>query len=154
MRLPPMSLSKWTKDARKNSRKSFSSGNNRQTVWVTTYDSDDAVDIIREMNETNERILSHIEDAEQAGDIVDLLKYDEDTAGGLMGTEMVIVNENWSMPRMSEMRIGRKIWTKSYVYVVDDDQRLRGVFVEDLITDPSYRSEARDEERTDIRPCE
>ena len=30
-----------------------------------------------------EEILSHIEDIEQAGDIVDLLKYDEDTAGGL-----------------------------------------------------------------------
>ena len=51
-------------------------------------DSDDAVDIIREMDEDKqEEVLSHIEDIEQAGDIVDLLKYDEDTAGGLMGTE-------------------------------------------------------------------
>ena len=50
--------------------------------------------------DTQEEILSHIEDVEQAGDIVDLLKYDEDTAGGLMGTEMIVVNENWSMPKM------------------------------------------------------
>ena len=54
-----------------------------------------------------EEVLSHIEDIEQAGDIVDLLKYDEDTAGGLMGTEMVIVNENRSMPEcLKEMHPG------------------------------------------------
>ena len=42
---------------------------------------------------------------EQAGDIIDLMKYDEDTAGGLMGTEMIVVNENWSMPEcIKEMR--------------------------------------------------
>ena len=65
-------------------------------------DSDDAVDIIREMNEDKqEEVLSHIEDIEQAGDIVDLLKYDEDTAGGLMGTEMVIVTKTGVCP-MSE----------------------------------------------------
>ena len=75
--------------------------------FVDYMDSDDAVDIIREMDEDKqEEVLSHIEDIEQAGDIVDLLKYDEDTAGGLMGTEMVIVNENWSMPEcLREMRL-------------------------------------------------
>ena len=56
---------------------------------------------MRELDEdTQEEILSHIEDVEQAGDIVDLLKYDEDTAGGLMGTEMIVVNENWSTAQM------------------------------------------------------
>ena len=74
--------------------------------FVDNMDSDDAVDLMRELDEdTQEEILSHIEDVEQAGDIVDLLKYDEDTAGGLMGTEMIVVNENWSMPKcIEEMR--------------------------------------------------
>ena len=46
--------------------------------FVDYMDSDDAVDIIREMDEDKqEEVLSHIEDIEQAGDIVDLLKYDE-----------------------------------------------------------------------------
>ena len=102
---------------------------------------DDAVDIIREMDEDKqEEVLSHIEDIEQAGDIVDLLKYDEDTAGGLMGTEMVIVNENWSMPEcLKEMRIQAEDMDEIYyVYVVDDDQRLRGVFpLKKMITSPS-----------------
>ena len=42
-------------------------------------------------------LLSHMEDLEQAGDIVDLLHYDEDTAGGLMAKELVMVNENWTV---------------------------------------------------------
>ncbi len=104
-------------------------------------DSDDAVDIIREMDEEKqEEILSHIEDIEQAGDIVDLLKYDEDTAGGLMGTEMVVVNENWSMPEcLKEMRHQAEEMDEIYyVYVVDDDERLKGVFpLKKMITSPS-----------------
>ncbi len=109
--------------------------------FVDYMDSDDAVDIIRDMDEEKqEEVISHIEDIEQAGDIVDLLKYDEDTAGGLMGTEMVIVNENWSMPEcLREMRIQAEDMDEIYyVYVVDDDERLRGVFpLKRMITSPS-----------------
>ncbi len=104
-------------------------------------DTDDAVDIIREMDEEKqEEVLSHIEDIDQAGDIVDLLKYDEDTVGGIMGTEMVIVNENWSMPEcLKEMRLQAEEMDEIYyVYVVDDDERLRGVFpLKKMITSPS-----------------
>lgn len=104
-------------------------------------DTDDAVDIIREMDEDKqEEVLSHIEDIDQAGDIVDLLKYDEDTAGGIMGTEMVTVNENWSMPEcLKEMRQQAEEMDEIYyVYVVDDDERLRGVFpLKKMITSPS-----------------
>ncbi len=104
-------------------------------------DTDDAVDIMREMDEEKqEEVLSHIEDIDQAGDIVDLLKYDEDTAGGIMGTEMVVVNENWSMPEcLREMRQQAEDMDEIYyVYVVDDDERLRGVFpLKKMITSPS-----------------
>ena len=95
--------------------------------FVDYMDSDDAVDIIRDMDEDKqEEVLSHIEDIEQAGDIVDLLKYDEDTAGGLMGTEMVTVNENWSMPEcLREMRQQAEEMDEIYyVYVIDDDEFL------------------------------
>ncbi|KAA6332566.1 Magnesium transporter MgtE, partial [termite gut metagenome] len=109
--------------------------------FVDYMDTDDAVDLMRELDEDKqEEVLSHIEDIEQAGDIVDLLKYDEDTAGGLMGTEMVIVNENWSMPEcLKEMRQqAEKLDEIYYVYVIDDDGRLRGVFpLKKMITSPS-----------------
>ena len=109
--------------------------------FVDNMETDDAVDLMRELDEdTQEEILSHIEDVEQAGDIVDLLKYDEDTAGGLMGTEMIVVNENWSMPKcIDEMRKQAEDMDEIYyVYVIDDDERLRGVLpLQKLITNPS-----------------
>ena len=109
--------------------------------FVDYMDTDDAVDLMRELDEEKqEEILSHIEDIEQAGDIVDLLKYDEDTAGGLMGTEMVVVNENWSMPEcLKEMRQqAEQLDENYYVYVIDDENRLQGVFpLKKMITSPS-----------------
>lgn len=109
--------------------------------FVDNLETDDAVDLIRELDEdTQEEVLSHIEDVEQAGDIVDLLKYDEDTAGGLMGTEMIVVNENWSMPQcIEEMRKQAEEMDEIYyVYVIDDDERLLGVLpLQRLITNPS-----------------
>lgn len=104
-------------------------------------DTDDAVDLIQQLDEDDrEEILSHIDDVEQAGDIIDLLKYDEDTAGGLMGTEMIVVNENWSMPEcIKEMRMqAEEMDEVYYIYVVDNDYKLRGIFpLKKMITHPS-----------------
>ncbi len=109
--------------------------------FVDNMDTDDAVDLIRGLDEdTQEEVLSHIEDVEQAGDIIDLLRYDEDSAGGLMGTEMIVVNENWSMPQCIEemRRQAEEMDEIYYVYVVDDDERLSGVLpLKRLITNPS-----------------
>lgn len=104
-------------------------------------DTDEAVDLIQELDEEDrDEILSHIDDVEQAGDIIDLLKYDEDTAGGLMGTEMIVVNENWSMPEcIKQMRMQAEDMDEIYyVYVVDNDDKLRGILpLKTLITHPS-----------------
>lgn len=108
---------------------------------VEELDTDDAVELIKELDEEErEEVISLIEDVEQAGDIVDLLQYDEDTAGGMMGTEMIVVNENWSMPEcLKEMRIQAEDMDEVYnIYVVDNDNRLRGVLpLKKMITHPS-----------------
>ena len=108
---------------------------------IENLDTDDAVDLIQQLDEgEREEILSHIDDVEQAGDIIDLLKYDEDTAGGLMGTEMIVVNENWSMPEcIKQMRLQAEDMDEIYyVYVVDNDYRLRGTFpLKKMLTHPS-----------------
>ena len=68
-----------------------------------------------------------------------LLKYDEDTAGGLMGTEWNR-KRNWSMPEcLKEMRQqAEELDDIYYVYVIDDDERLRGIFpLKKMITSPS-----------------
>lgn len=57
-----------------------------------------------------------------------------------MGTEMIVVNENWSMPEcIRQMRLQAEDMDEIYyVYVVDDDDRLRGVLpLKKLITHPS-----------------
>ena len=104
-------------------------------------DTDDAVDLIQQLDEEDrDEVLSHIDDVEQAGDIIDLLKYDEDTAGGLMGTEMIVVNENWSMPEcIKQMRLQAEDMDEIYyVYVVDNDYRLRGTLpLKMMLTHPS-----------------
>ena len=109
--------------------------------YIDHLDTDDAVDLIQDLDEEDrDEVLSHIDDVEQAGDIIDLLKYDEDTAGGLMGTEMLVVNENWSMPEcIKQLRMQAEDMDEVYyVYVVDNDDRLRGTLpLKKLITHPS-----------------
>ena len=109
--------------------------------FIDILDTDDAVDLIQELDkEDREEVIQHIDDVEQAGDIVDLLQYDEDTAGGLMGTEFIAVNENWSMPEcLKEMRRqAADLDEIYYVYVIDDDNRLKGILpLKKMITDPS-----------------
>ncbi len=91
--------------------------------------SDDAADIIGELpEEQKEEVISQIEDVEHAKDIVDLLRYDEDTAGGLMGKELIKVNENWTNLRcVREMRRQAENFDKVHtIYVVDDNEVLKG----------------------------
>lgn len=109
--------------------------------FIDLLDTDDAVDLIQELDkDEREEVIQHIDDVEQAGDIVDLLKYDKDTAGGLMGTELIEVNENMSMPEcISAMRRQAEDLDDIYnVYVVDNDQRLKGVLpLKKMVTHPS-----------------
>ena len=104
-------------------------------------DANDAVDVIQELDEEDrEDVIKHIDDVEQAGDIVDLLQYGEDTAGGHMSTEMIVVNENMSMPDcIKAMRQQAEDMDEIYnIYVVDDDNRLKGIFpLKTTITNPS-----------------
>ena len=92
--------------------------------FIDHMDSDDAADIIGDMDEEKKQeVLLHLDDVEQAGDIVDLLAYDEDTAGGLMGKEMIEVNENWTiLTCLKELgKQADEVDEVYYLYVVNDD---------------------------------
>ena len=101
-------------------------------------DSDDAADIIAELpDDIVQQVISEIEDREHAQDIVDLLKYPENSAGGLMAKELVKVNENWNvLTCVKEMRAQAENVTRVHsIYVVDDDERLLGrLSLKDLLT--------------------
>ncbi|WP_291275814.1 magnesium transporter [Flavobacterium sp.] len=101
-------------------------------------DTDDAADIIAELPQKKKaEVISELEDVEHAKDIVDLLRYDENTAGGIMAKELVKVNENWNvLTCVKEMRLQAENVTRVHsIYVVDDEDRLKGrLSLKDLLT--------------------
>lgn len=92
-------------------------------------DSDDAVDILGELSQREQvEVIAEMED-DDAAELVDLLNYDEDTAGGLMQTEYIQARENWPVNRaVIELRRQAEDVDKVYtIYVVDALDRLVGV---------------------------
>ena len=92
-------------------------------------DTDDAADLISELPEEKKReVLSNLEDLDLAKDLADLLTHAEGTAGALMATELVKVNENWTVLRcVREMRRqAEDVDVVHAVYVVDDNDVLLG----------------------------
>ena len=110
--------------------------------FIEFMESDDAADVMADLDEdVQDEILQHIDDKEQAGDIADLLEYDEDTAGGIMATELVAVNENWTVQTcLKEISIqAEDIDEIYYVYIVDDNHILKGVLsLKKLIMMPTH----------------
>ncbi|MDR0982786.1 MAG: magnesium transporter [Culturomica sp.] len=97
--------------------------------FIYNMDTDDAADVMGSMpEEQRDEIFSHMDDVEQAGDIVELLNYDEDTAGGLMAKELAVVNENWTvLTCLRELSRQAEHLDEIYnIYVVDDDDKLKG----------------------------
>lgn len=93
-------------------------------------DSDDAADILGEFSEEQiQEVISQMEDDEAAEDIVDLLNYDEDTAGGLMQKEFIQARVDWPVNRcLVELRRQAEDVEKVYtIYVVDDLNKLVGL---------------------------
>ena len=97
--------------------------------FIDNMESDDAADIISEFDDDRKQeVLSHIEDVNSAGNIVDLLNYEEGTAGSLMAKELIKVKESWDVPTClrSMRRQAGEVDDVYYVYVVDNDGILKG----------------------------
>ncbi|MEX2579402.1 MAG: magnesium transporter [Verrucomicrobiales bacterium] len=100
--------------------------------------SDDVVDLLGQISaERLDEIMNHLPPTE-AREISDLLEYDEDTAGGIMQTEVISVSEELTIAETIEKLRSMEDMTSSeglfYVYVTDQNKRLRGVLrVRDLL---------------------
>lgn len=92
-------------------------------------DSDDAADILGELPVERQREIIEAMDKQDAAPIVDLLNYDEDTAGGLMQKEFIKAKEYWPVNKcVIELRKQAEEVEKVYtIYVVDKDDCLVGV---------------------------
>lgn len=101
-------------------------------------ETNDAADIIGELSKDRKaEVISELQDIEHAKSIVDLLRYDENSAGGIMHKELVKVNENWNvLTCVKEMRIQAENISRVHsIYVVDDENKLKGrLSLKDLLT--------------------
>jgi len=101
-------------------------------------DTDDAADVIAELDEEiQQAVIQKIEDEEHAADIVELLKYDDDTAGALMAKELVQVKETWTVAGcVREMRRQAENVTRVHsIYVTNKEGKLIGrLSLKDLLT--------------------
>jgi len=114
-------------DVRTNFLKNFTSEEVAQ--YVNLMNSDDAVDILNEQKvQSREEIISFLDNEEKAAEIIDLLHYEEDSAGGLMGKELIKVNVNWQVRQCIEeiRRQAENVEQVYAIYVVDDRDILVG----------------------------
>ena len=109
---------------------------------VTQMTPDERADVLEELDqETADDILDELP-AEARRATKALLAFDPDTAGGLMTTEFVAVNERLSAEEaLTEVRAiargGRKEMLYA-VYVVDDEGRIKGVLsIKELLAAPA-----------------
>lgn len=98
------------------------------TEVVNQLDSDDAADILNELPiKTSEEIIAGL-DPDLKSQVIDLLRYDENVAGGLMAKELIKARADWNVVQcVEEIRKQAENVTKFYtVYVVDDADKLLG----------------------------
>lgn len=102
---------------------------NRLTKIIDEMESDDAADIISELDEDDTKKILESIDLEDSENIRKLLKYDEESAGGLMQTEIIAVSAQSKRDKLIEdIRKNReKVENIHYVYVVDECNRLLGL---------------------------
>ncbi len=105
---------------------------------IEEMDTDDAADVVAELDDhIQKKVIEKIEDEEHASDIVELLTYEEDTAGALMAKELVKVKETWTVAScVREMRKQAENVTRVHsIYVTDKDDKLKGrLSLKDLLT--------------------
>ncbi|MFC0261636.1 magnesium transporter [Fontibacter flavus] len=96
---------------------------------IDQMESDDAVDILILMpTKEREDVISYLQEKEKSANILDLLRYDEYSAGGLMAKEFIKANQNWNVVQTIEeiRRQAEKVEKIYSIYVVDNKQHLLG----------------------------
>ncbi|WP_194777321.1 magnesium transporter [Pararhodonellum marinum] len=131
-------------------------------LLIDQMESDDAADILNLLPvKDREDVISNLQEKEKSAYILDLLRYEEDSAGGLMAKEFIKANQNWNVIQtIEEIRRQAENVEKIYsIYVVDNKQHLLGrvslkkiilasantkiadIYEDDLISVPTYMDE-------------
>jgi len=97
---------------------------------IEQLESDDAADLLGELpHDQAQKVIAHMQDGEAIEEVVDLLNYDEDTAGGLMQKEFIQTNVSWTVGRalVSLRQQAEDVQQVFTIYVVDDNDTLMGI---------------------------
>jgi magnesium transporter len=109
------------------------------TDIVDELDTDDATDILSELPEDiAEHVLENI-DKEDSEDVKELLKYEEDSAGGIMTSDFVYVTDSATIKNaIDEVRLNSEKYEQIYyLYVLTKDDELLGtVSLKSLLVNP------------------
>ena len=101
----------------------------RRSEIVEELDYDDATDIISQLPEEQQLEILQELDEEDASNIRSLLKYEEDTAGGLMNTQVIKINEHLLKKDALEEIIHQSEEMEEFytINVIDDQNILLGI---------------------------
>ncbi len=105
-------------------------GEERAGDIIEEMDPDEAADVLAELDETQaEKLIGEMEDEELADDLRELLDHEEGTAGSIMTTEYVAVKPDEAVAAaFKRIKESEDVEAYSYVYVINDDDVLVGVF--------------------------
>ncbi len=98
--------------------------------FLENMDSDDAAYVLNHFpNSVKEEVIGQLQDIEYASSLLNLISYEEETAGSLMAVELVKANLNWTVKQcIEEIRTQAENVDSIYVvYVIDDMERLVGI---------------------------
>jgi len=101
----------------------------KRSEIVEELDYDDATDIISQLDEEDQKEILEDIDQEDASHIRALMSYAEDTAGGIMNTDVIKVNINLTKKEALEEIIRQSEEKEEFytIYTVDDDNVLKGI---------------------------
>jgi magnesium transporter len=108
----------------------------KRTEIVEELDYDVATDLISQMDEEDQKDILDDIDQDDATSIRALLNYDEDTAGGLMNSDLICVNINSDKKEALDEIIRQSEEMEEFytIYVVDDRHTLQGIVsIKDII---------------------
>jgi len=108
----------------------------KRSEIVEELDYDDATDIISQLEEHEQQEILEDIDEEDASSIRALMSYDENTAGGLMNSELIKININLDKKGALDEIIRQSEEMEEFytIYVVDNNDILQGIVsIKDVI---------------------
>ena len=100
-------------------------------------ETDEAADVLGDLSQ--EKVTEALREMDEPEEVISLMRYPDDTAGGLMTGLVITLRQDWTAGQaLAELRrVGPESESTYYLFVVDEVDRLLGVIgLRDLVTAP------------------